>query len=273
MARALPGLRGLEQLRRGRPRSPHPHRRRPRGPRPPAGPRRRAPGAPGGRHPGRGGARARPACRSSTASSAGASSPAPSSSSAAIPASARAPCCSRRRLTSPAAGRGALRLGRGVGAPGAPTGRAPDRRGRPCRTDLYVLAETSLDAVLAQVEALDPGAADRRLGADGVPGRAGLVAGERDPAAGVRPAPDGRGQVPAPARCSWWGTSPRKATSPGRARLSTSWIACSTWKGSASTPTACCGRRRTASGRPTRSASSRWRRTGCARCPIRRPRS
>ena len=133
----------------------------------------------------------------------------------------------------------------------APTG-SGDRR-----ADLYILAETDLEAVARARGGAQAARRGRRLDPDRVPARARVGAREREPGARVRPPASWPGQEPGiaglPGRPRHQGgraRRPARARAHGRHRPLLRGRA-------ARTRTASCGRSRTASARPTRSASSR----------------
>ena len=255
----------------------HPRRdRRPRRAAPPAGRRRR-----------RGRARSRcptprrrarrsggpSASASSIGSSAAASSPARSSSWVASPASASRRCCSRPRPGSPR-GAGVLyatgeesvaqvrlraaRLGLTSRTRGGPHPRRRRDQRRPDRGPRARGADR---------------AARRRLGADRGLGRARRAAGERRPGprggAAADGAREGRRRAGRARRARDQGRHARRARRP-----SSTWsTSCSPSRATGPAGCAWSARRRTGTGRPRRSACSRWPSGAWSRSPTRRARS
>ena len=122
--------------------------------------------------------------------------------------------------------------------------------------NLYLAAETDLDAIITHVTAVAAEAADHRLGADHRGRRRRRRARRRDPGPRGGVGADRRGQGAGRCRPSWSGTSPRTARWRARAPWSTSSTWCCT---SRATGTRGCGwsaRSRTGTARPTRSAAS-----------------
>ena len=122
---------------------------------------------------------------------------------------------------------------------------------------LFLMAETSLERILEQVEALKPAA----LVVDSVQTVFSSRRSPRPPAASARCARSRRScsswRRAAASRRSSSATSRRTAASPGRSRSSTSWTRSSTSRARSASTTASCARSRTASA-PSRSwASSR----------------
>ena len=122
--------------------------------------------------------------------------------------------------------------------------------------NLYLAAETDLDAIITHVRDGAAEAADHRLGADDRGGRRRRRARRRDPGPRGRGGADRGGQGAGRCRPSWSGTSPRTA----RWRARAPWSTWSTWCcTSRATGTHGCGwsaRSRTGTARRTRSAAS-----------------
>ena len=131
-----------------------------------------------------------------------------------------------------------------------------------------VLAETSVDAVLATLEAERPDAcvidSIQTLHVEGMTGAPGSVGQVREAAGGDH----GGGQAARYGRDPGRARDQGRERSPDRARSSTWWTACCCSRASASAASAPCGRSRTASARPARSGSSRCARAGWSRSPI-----
>ena len=115
-------------------------------------------------------------------------------------------------------GAGALRLGRGVGRAGAL--RAERLGARPRRTSSSWPRRSSRP-ILAHVAAIAPQRPGRRLDPDRDLERARVGAGHLGQVRECGGAADGAGQGQRRRRCSWSATSPRRARSPGRACSST----------------------------------------------------
>ena len=99
---------------------------------------------------------------------------------------------------------------------------------------------------------------------DDLDGAAGSVGQVRESTAAADGARQGRRDRGRPGRPRHEGRLDRRTARPS----STSSTRSSTSRASATPRCASCGRRRTGSARPTRSASSRWPRPGCSRSPI-----
>ena len=155
----------------------------------------------------------------------------------------------------------------GVDGAGAFGARAP---GRAVLSAVPALAETSLEAVTATLEAerpaacvIDPGPTPSTPRASQRPGSVGQV---REAATGIM---DVAKRIDCAVTLVGHVTT-RTGRSPGHGCWSTSSTACSSSRASASAASAPCARSRTASGRPARSACSRCAPAGWSRSRIRR---
>ena len=217
----------------------------------------------------------RSASASSIACSAAGSWPARSCCSAASRGSASRRSCSRSRPGVAARGaRRPVRDGRGVGGAGPAAGRAARADdAAPRATRIRVVAETGVGPDRRARARPTARAARRGLRPDRRVGRARRAARQRRPGARGRAAADGarqgRRRAGRARRARDQGRHARRA----RRRSSTSSTSCSRSRATAPAGCACCGRRRTATGRPRRSACSRWPSAAWSRSPTRPGRS